>query len=57
MDGRDYVTPDDVKALAEPVLSHRMSLRPEAHMRGTTMASVIEGVLSHLRVPGTSKPA
>ncbi len=56
MDGRDYVTPDDVKALAEPVLSHRMSLRPEAHMRGTTMGSVIEGVLSHLRVPGTSKP-
>jgi len=57
MDGRDYVTPDDVKLVAGPVLSHRMILRPEAHMRGTTMDSVIESVLSHLRVPGMSKPA
>ena len=54
MDGRDYVTPDDIKALAQPVLGHRMALRPEAHMRGTTMESVIDSVVSHLRVPGTT---
>jgi MoxR-like ATPase len=57
MDGREYVTPDDVKLVAAPVLAHRMILRPEAHMRGTTMESVIAGVISHLRVPGMSKPA
>ncbi len=56
MDGREYVTPDDVKLVAAPVLAHRMILRPEAHMRGTTMESVIAGVISHLRVPGMSKP-
>lgn len=57
MEGREYVTPDDVKDLAEPVLAHRMVLRPEASMRGTTMASVIEAVLGHLRVPGSRTTA
>ena len=51
--GREYVTPDDVKAVAGPVLGHRMALRPEAHMRGTGMSDVIESVLARLRVPGT----
>ena len=34
--GRDYATPDDVKAVAEPVLSHRLMLRPDAMSRGVT---------------------
>lgn len=50
-DGRSYVTPDDVKKLAPYVLEHRMALRPEAHMRGTRIAEVIEGLLSTLPVP------
>ncbi len=53
MQGREYVTPDDIKELAEPVLAHRMVLRPEASMRGTSMGSVIDTVLGHLRVPGS----
>ena len=57
MQGREYVTPDDIKELAEPVLAHRMVLRPEASMRGTTMGSVIESVLGHLRVPGSRTTA
>ena len=57
MQGREYVTPDDIKGLAEPVLAHRMVLRPEASMRGTTMGSVIESVLGHLRVPGSRTTA
>jgi len=52
--GRDYVMPDDVKALAGPVLEHRLALRPEAQMRGETIDSVIEDVLARIRVPGTT---
>jgi MoxR-like ATPase len=52
--GREYVTPDDVKALATPVLEHRMSLRPEAQMRGETLAEIIDEVMTRLRVPGTT---
>lgn len=53
VDGREYVTPDDIKALASPVLEHRMAIRPEAQMRGTKMREVLDSVLHHLRVPGT----
>lgn len=52
--GRDYVMPDDIKALAGPVLEHRLALRPEAQMRGETIGSVIEDVLGRLQVPGTT---
>lgn len=52
--GRDYVMPDDVKALAEPVLEHRLALRPEAQMRGETVTDLIRDVLSRVRVPGTT---
>lgn len=50
--GRDYVMPDDVKDLAEPVLGHRMALRPEAAIRGTSMGEVVAGTLQSLSVPG-----
>ncbi|NIA26361.1 MAG: AAA domain-containing protein [Gammaproteobacteria bacterium] len=53
MQRRDFATPDDIKALARPVLEHRMVLRPEALMRGTTVAEVIDSVLRHVRVPGS----
>lgn len=52
--GRDYVMPDDIKALAGPVLEHRLALRPEAQMRGETIEGVIEDVFGRLRVPGTT---
>jgi len=52
--GREYVTPDDVKMLAHPVLEHRMSLRPEAQMRGETLPDVIDEIMTRLRVPGTT---
>ena len=51
--GREYVTPDDVKALARPVLEHRLALRPEAQMRGTDLESVVASVIGSLAVPGT----
>ncbi|MER8044173.1 MoxR family ATPase [Streptomyces sp. NPDC094032] len=49
--GRDYVTPDDVKALALPTLRHRVQLRPEAEMEGVTSDSVINSILAHVPVP------
>ncbi|MFE4265330.1 AAA family ATPase [Streptomyces sp. NPDC056883] len=49
--GRDYVTPDDVKALALPTLRHRVQLRPEAEMEGVTADAVITAILTHVPVP------
>ncbi|MEW2221471.1 MoxR family ATPase [Streptomyces sp. NPDC006990] len=49
--GRDYVTPDDVKAFAPPALRHRVRLRPEAEMEGVTSDSVLHSVLTHTPVP------
>ncbi|MEN2740188.1 MoxR family ATPase [Microbacterium sp. X-17] len=43
--GRAYVTPDDVKALAEPVLAHRLILDPEAEFDGVTTSAVVGQVL------------
>jgi len=52
--GRDYVIPDDIKALAHPVLEHRMGLRPEAQMRGESLPEAIDELMTRLRVPGTT---
>ncbi len=51
LSGRDYCTPDDVKALARPTLRHRVSLRPEAELEGVTGDGVLDGVLSSVPVP------
>ncbi|MGH9052557.1 MAG: AAA family ATPase [Acidimicrobiia bacterium] len=53
IEGRDYVIPDDVKALLHPVLEHRLILRPEAHMRGATVPDMVESVVRSLPVPGS----
>ncbi len=49
--GRDYVTPDDVKALARPTLRHRVQLRPEAELEGASPDGVLEAVLASVPVP------
>jgi MoxR-like ATPase len=51
LSGRDYITPDDVKALARPTLRHRVLLRPEAELEGTTADGVLEAVLASVVVP------
>jgi MoxR-like ATPase len=51
LSGRDYLTPDDVKALARPTLRHRVSLRPEAELEGVTGDGVLDGVLASVPVP------
>jgi len=49
--GRDFTTPEDVKAVAVPVLAHRLLLTPEAQVSGQTAKSVLERVLATTRVP------
>lgn len=51
LDGRAYVVPDDVKALAAPVLRHRLIVRPEAELAGITGEVVIGRVLGSVPIP------
>ncbi|WP_252976406.1 AAA family ATPase, partial [Janibacter melonis] len=50
--GRDHVLPDDVQALAVPLLAHRIILTSEAHVSRLTPAGVVEDVIARTRVPG-----
>ncbi|GAA0277942.1 MoxR family ATPase [Cryptosporangium japonicum] len=50
-DGRDFVVPEDVKAGAEPVLAHRLRLRPEAELSGVTGSDVVARLLDEVPVP------
>ncbi|MGV3533654.1 MAG: AAA family ATPase [Chthoniobacteraceae bacterium] len=49
--GRDFVTPDDVKTLVEPVLGHRIVLRPEYEIEGVTIEEVVQKLLEQVSVP------
>lgn len=49
--GREFVTPDDVKAVALPLLRHRLLLRPEAQLEGLKVDTVIQNILAQVPVP------
>lgn len=49
--GRDYVVPDDIKAIAAPVLRHRIVLKPEAELDGVSADDVIHRILGSIAVP------
>ena len=51
LEGRDYVAPEDVQRMAEPVLAHRLVLSAEARMRNMTAERVLAGVLQGVQVP------
>jgi len=51
MHGRAYITPDDIKALAPPILVHRLLLKPEAEIEGLTPAHLIDRILTRVPVP------
>jgi MoxR-like ATPase len=51
LSGRNYVTPDDIKAIAPPLLRHRLILRPEAQLDGINVDAVINAVLNQVPVP------
>jgi len=50
-DGRGFVSPDDVKAVAEPVLAHRLIVAPEARSAGLTGGDLVRDTLEHTPVP------
>ncbi len=49
--GRDFVTPEDIKEMAAPVLRHRIILTPEKEMEGVTADELIENILKAVEVP------
>ena len=51
INGRNFVTPDDIKAMTHPVLTHRIILRPEYEIEGLTVKEVIENILKEITVP------
>ena len=51
LSGREFVTPDEVKAVALPTLRHRVLLRPEAELEGATADGVLRGILDAVEVP------
>ncbi|MBF2085469.1 MoxR family ATPase [Thermoleptolyngbya sp. C42_A2020_037] len=51
LEGRDFATPDDVKAIARPLLRHRLILRPEAQLDGQQVDEVITSLLGQVAVP------
>lgn len=53
--GRDYVTPEDVKSVAQAVLIHRVTIKPELWMSGVTASSVVRGLLDSVPAPATAR--
>jgi MoxR-like ATPase len=51
INGRDFITPDDIKTLALPVLEHRLILRPEYEIEGLTVKEVVGEILKEIAVP------
>jgi MoxR-like ATPase len=49
--GRDFVSPDDVRAVSVPVLEHRLMLRPESEMEGARVSEVLDRILHAVPVP------
>ena len=53
--GRDFAQPDDVKRMAQPVLAHRLILKPESRLRKRTPAAVVKDLVDDAKVPITDK--
>lgn len=51
MRGRDFVTPDDIKFVAEPVLQHRVILTPEKEMEGLTAGEIVRQLIERVEIP------
>jgi MoxR-like ATPase len=51
MRGRDFVTPDDVKSVAELAIAHRLILKPEHQIKGLESGEVVQDILRQVQVP------
>ena len=57
IDGRDFVLPEDVKAVGEAALAHRVTVRPELWLHDVSGASIVRDVLGSVPAPPTVRPA
>lgn len=57
IDGRDYVTPDDIKAIARPVMTHRLVLTSEAGIKDINAETIVTDLLDSVEVPGAATTA
>jgi MoxR-like ATPase len=57
MNGREYVTPDDVKAMVKQVICHRIILKPEWRLKGVTSDMIIDDIIKAMPIPGMGKYA
>src|SRR4029077_18696694 len=51
LDGRDFVTPDDVRVSVQPILEHRVVLRQEFEIEGTEIVTIVRQILEKIPVP------
>ena len=51
LSGRDFVSPDDIRSVALPVLEHRLLLRPESELEGVRASEVLDRILHEVAVP------
>jgi MoxR-like ATPase len=51
LSGRDFVSPDDIRAVALPVIEHRLLLRPESELEGVRPSEVLDRILHEAPVP------
>ena len=51
--GRDYIIPDDIKALAEPALAHRLIVSPAARLKNVDARAVVDELIHSVAVPGS----
>ena len=51
LNGRDFVTPEDIKTVAVPVLNHRIIVQPDKEMEGTTAKQVILQIVESIEIP------
>ncbi|HEX9766246.1 MAG TPA: MoxR family ATPase [Nitriliruptorales bacterium] len=54
-DGRDHVYPDDVRAVLQPIMAHRIVLNPESLLRGESIADVLERIVGSVKPPLTGR--
>jgi MoxR-like ATPase len=52
LSGRDFATPDDVKALLKPTWRHRLVLRPEIELEGASVDTILDSLADRVPVPG-----
>ena len=57
LSGRDYVTPEDVKAVAAPALAHRLMLKPELWVQQLAAEDIVRGILEQVPTPAAEEPA